>query len=105
MKSIHKALLASLLLNAGALLVRVVSTPPVPFVLVLVLGGVVVVGEDLVVPVVVVRCVALSEGRLLETDTVFVPEDPQPLVANTTAAVASSSGRRLLALILPPIRR
>ena len=46
--------------------------------------GVVVVGEDLVVLVVVVRCVALSEGGALDTDTVCVaPEDPHPLVANS----------------------
>jgi len=85
--------------------VRVASAPPLPFVLVVVVSVVVGVGEDLVVLVVLVRCVPLFAGSSLETETVFVPEDPHPPVANTTAAVASSSGRCLLALMLPPIRR
>ena len=74
------------LVNAGAVVVRVASTPPCAFALGTVLVCVVEVVEEGVVPVAVVLWMVVPDGPALEIDTVFVPEDPHPLSASSPTA-------------------
>jgi hypothetical protein len=69
--------------------VRVASAPPARLVLVVVLACVVVVEEGVVLAV-LVRCVLVTGGMTLETDTVFVEPEPQPLSASSPRPVARS---------------
>lgn len=79
------------MVNAGAVVVRAVSALPCSVVLVAVLVGVVVLGEEGVVAVVAVLWVVVPDGVALDTDTVFVPPEPQPLNAKRLAARLASS--------------
>jgi hypothetical protein len=89
--------LVASLVNAGAVVVRVVCTPP------LAVAGVFVVfveeGEGIVLCVVVLL-VAVPEVMALDTETVFVPPEPHPAMASTPTVRASGGIQVRLAVII-----
>jgi len=59
-------------------------------------------GEDwVVVPVLLVAWLAVSEGVVLATDTVFVPPEPHPAIAAAAAAAARSIVVGRLSIVSP----
>jgi hypothetical protein len=81
--------LVASLVNAGAVVVRDASAPPLGVALV------VVVEDEGVVPCVVVCVVAVAGEAALDTEAVFVPPEPHPQIAIAPAPTSGSSALRV----------